>query len=798
MIIGVDMLPLKTDSYKRGIGKYTYNLFKTLIDIDTNNTYYFYNIPHNLYNEFTQENTKVFYRNATQYDTTHLDLFFITSLIELENNDTLLPHEINCKSALLFYDLIPIIFWDNYINNLADITQIEYFKRLSHVKDFDVIFTISRTTKNDLITLLDIAEDKIVVIYSGLDKRFLNPALEDDSSSVMKRYGIQNKFILSTVGFDFRKNILGIFNAFSRLNEEVCLVIVCKLLPEEEARLREIWNNLGLPQDRLILTNYVPTDDLIKLYDAAEIFLFPSLYEGFGLPVLEAMSRGCPVITSNISSLPEVCECSAIYIDPNEPESIAGAIVELLSNTELKNKLIKCGLNQQTKFRWDRVAFDVIERLRSLMDYRQEPVRSSEICSVAYFTPLNPLKSGISDYSEDLLLSLKNFINIDIFTDTGYIPQNQEIVNSFNIYSHTEFEYKYIEMSYDLCIYQLGNSTYHEYMLDYIFKYPGIVVLHDMTMCGLTISVCLNGGSFDKSRFLDLTFENHGYNKYLEIKSKLESSPAIELHTFAYDHSINFTKNILDNSIITLVHNDYAKESLEPQSSFCSISKIDMGINLDYSNFEYGRITEDSNKIIISAFGRITNTKRIDILLKALLKLIKTGIDVQLYLVGEFDNDVKNNLLSMIKNEKMENHVAITGFVGKDKFDEYYNLTDICLNLRYPSAGETSATLIKALRFGIPVITTNYAQYKEYPDNCCWKVDLGDYEVELLSEYLLELVTNEKARKIMSKNAYEYARENNSMERAVGQYLKAIDYAIKYKQVVTDRTAKSPLRRDGN
>ena len=152
--------------------------------------------------------------------------------------------------------------------------------------------------------------------------------------------------------------------------------------------------------------------------------------------------------------------------------------------------------------------------------------------------------------------------------------------------------------------------------------------------------------------------------------------------------------------------------------------------------------------------------------------------------MGELYDNVKSQIETIINDENLGDFVTITGYVDEEEFNKYLKITDICVNLRYPSSGETSATLIKTLRYGIPVITTNYAQYKEYPDNCCWKVDLGDYEVELLSEYLLELVTNEEARKIMSKNAYEYARENNSMDRVVGQYLKAIDYAIKYKNII--------------
>jgi glycosyltransferase involved in cell wall biosynthesis len=188
--------------------------------------------------------------------------------------------------------------------------------------------------------------------------------------------------------------------------------------------------------------------------------------------------------------------------------------------------------------------------------------------------------------------------------------------------------------------------------------------------------------------------------------------------------------------------------------------------------------------IQISAFGRILRHKRIDVLLKAFSMLLNRGLkDAHLVLVGELFSDVQEQILKQISDLHLTEAVTITGYVSSQDFIKYMNATDICVNLRYPSAGETSATLIKALSMGLPVITTNYAQYKEYPDACCWKVDLGGQEVELLAEFLFVLATNEDVRKQMSINAIKYSSENNNIERTVGQYLEAIRYGIKRKKL---------------
>jgi len=785
MKIGVDMLPLKNDSFNRGIGKYTFNLIKTLIKMDDDNKYYLYNVPNELHTHFIKDNTTIYLKEPSLHEANDLDAFIITSLFELGIDYILIPAKMTCKTILIFYDLIPVLFWENYINVLSKETKDEYFRRLSYVKDFDLILAISKTTKKDLVDLLEISKQKIKVIYGGLDEIFLiDKSHEKEIVTVKARYYITGKFLLSTPGIDFRKNIPRMFEAYQCLSEEfkkkLFFVLVCKLQTNEEKHLRKIWADLELPSNRLILTNYIPTSDLITLYDAAEVFIFPSLYEGFGLPVLEALSRGCPVITSNTSSLPEVCENTAIYVNPSNSHEIALAVEEIVKNEYLKNKLIELGLEQFKKFNWNRVVLEVKESFELFMcEQREENIPRYKI---AFFTPLNPIKSGISDYSEDILPFLNEFVDIDIFIDEGYSSCNDSVKKLFNIYSHNSF--KKMHSKYSLCIYQLGNSEYHEYMIDYILKYPGIIVLHDLTLHGLIRVICNTRGLFDRKRYLDYLFANHGYVEYLEANKNID----IYYHQNNYNLSINFTSQLLNQSLLALVHSNFAKSFIENQVSFCEIWKINMGFPSYNSTIEYkNKLKRElgfSNKIVISTFGRITHTKRIDVLLRSFSKLIKEKkvTNAHLLLVGDLCSDVKEDILKIIDEEDLKYDVSLTGHTSNEDFNKYFEITDVCVNLRYPTSGETSATLIKSLSHRIPTIITNYAQYKEYPDNCCWKVDLDRYETDLLSEYLYALITNNKLRTKMSNNAYEFAEKNNSLQQIVQQYIMAIDYAVKRKR----------------
>ena len=783
MKIGIDLFPLKTYSFTRGIGKYSYNLVKHLIRNDERNLFYLFNVPEANIQEFSRKNTIVSSQKPSIDDANKMDYFIITSLIELDSEEYLNPIEIECKKSLIFYDLIPVIFWENYIDTLPKNIIDDYFKRLSYLPDFDLIYAISNSTKKDLIDILEIPEEKIKVIGAGLDENFkiINYS-ESSNLKVLRKYNLHNRFILTTPGIDFRKNISGLFNAFAQLNkryrDSLNLVLVCRLLPTEERYLKKLWDNLSLPSKNLVLTNYIPVDELVALYDTAELFTFPSFYEGFGLPVLEAMSRGCPVITSNISSLPEICEEAALYADPYNPGDIAQSIEKILEDSNLKNKLIRFGKVQARKFSWDRVALRVIESY-SLTDTIHQNTRNTRN-KIALFTPLNPIKSGISDYSEDLIPFLTKFMDIDIFIDESYLPSSQSIKQFCSIFPAKKFEN--MHNSYDMIVYQVGNSEFHTYMIDYMSKFPGIMVQHDLILHGLVYTDCSNKKGFNKEKYLDYVFENYGYSKYIKTSDKISQGQFLDF----FDNTQNFAKIFVDENYLTLVHNDYSKKFLLKQISFSNIRKINFGHLVVYSSIEEKYLTKkermDKN---ISIFGRITKSKRPDIVLKAFSNLIhiKRISDIHLFLVGELLEDCKGEVLKIIKEEKIENFVTLTGFVEKNGFNHYYENTDICVNLRYPSSGETSASIIKSLAYGIPTITSNYAQYKEYPDNCCWKVDIDLYEIETLTEYLYELILNTDLRKKMEQNALTFANETMSMEITALQYLQGIQYAINLKKL---------------
>ena len=206
--------------------------------------------------------------------------------------------------------------------------------------------------------MLNIREEKVITVYLGIDPVFLSPREPYERKLVMERYSIDYPYFLFVGNIDPRKNLRRLVTAYGKFVEKhkqrERLILIGKKTSQADSEL-SIIEQLGL-QNKVTYLGYVPRCDLLALYANARIFVFPSLFEGFGFPVLEAMACGVPVITSNISSLPEVTGDAAYYVTPDSVTSITRALEEVSSNSRLRNVMIKKGLKRAGQFRWERTA----------------------------------------------------------------------------------------------------------------------------------------------------------------------------------------------------------------------------------------------------------------------------------------------------------------------------------------------------------------------------------------------------------------------------------------------------------
>ncbi len=267
------------------------------------------------------------------------------------------------RTVATVYDLIPLIFPKVYLPwrrvrsgwNLRS-----YYRFLKRVQQ---IVAISEHTRMDLIQILGIPKERITVIYPGLSPVFR--PLEDDQkiSGVLARYDIQHPYVLYVGSCDWRKNITGLLSAFSQFRrhgfEDFQLVLVGKDAPLKQGQLHLQASVLGLSES-LRLTGFVSEEELVALYNAATLLVYPSFYEGFGFPPLEAMACGTPVVTSANSSLKEVADGCALLVNPHRDEELVEGMCRLAEDQGLRETLIRRGLARARQFTWDRAAGETL------------------------------------------------------------------------------------------------------------------------------------------------------------------------------------------------------------------------------------------------------------------------------------------------------------------------------------------------------------------------------------------------------------------------------------------------------
>ncbi len=269
------------------------------------------------------------------------------------------------KSLITIHDMAHH-FYPKYVVQGHDVDLPKYLSNCA--AKADLILCMSENTKKDVINILGVPVEKVWVTYNGVSEAFHCNGDERLLSDLRKRHGLPERFILFVGTIEPRKNLVKLVEAchllYSRDRVKEPLVIVGGKGWKNEA-FYEIIRKLKV-EDRIIFTGYVSDADLPLIYNAATVFVYPSLYEGFGIPVIEAMACGVPVVTSNVSSLPEVAGDAAILVNPEDVEEIASGINRVLSDEGLCKDLQDKGLKQARKFTWGACARKTLEAIEYL------------------------------------------------------------------------------------------------------------------------------------------------------------------------------------------------------------------------------------------------------------------------------------------------------------------------------------------------------------------------------------------------------------------------------------------------
>ncbi len=312
------------------------------------------------------------------FDPADYDVLHLTDPLNFIEELPLLPSNADgIKVVSNFYDLIPLIFARGYFPEDGRDKQV-YKNRLTELSgNADLFLTISENTASDLHNYLSIPEERLLNMRCGVDREFFRDDKSPANGELAERLNIDKPFILYSGSHDYRKRVDLLFKAFTRIHREmkgdVQLVMTGVYIDAFAGAIEKLCPDPAARRDIRFL-GHVPEETLIQLYQAAELFLFPSIYEGFGLPAAEAMASGCPVVACDASSLPEVTYDAALLVAPGDADSLAEAALKILQDTELKKELSDKGRFWASRTTWDKAAQKTLEgylTLASKINFQQ-------------------------------------------------------------------------------------------------------------------------------------------------------------------------------------------------------------------------------------------------------------------------------------------------------------------------------------------------------------------------------------------------------------------------------------------
>lgn len=355
-------------SGKTGIGTYIKNLTDNIFDIDKNNEYIIFLLDPQ-YSNYEIKFPNVRKKLAASSWYSWKEQLTLPFDFWQENLDLMhFPHFntpilYRSKNIATIHDIIPKFFPGHKMNSFIrrkcfDLTFSQTLKKA------DKIIAVSERTKSDLANYFSVNKDKINVIYEGVDSDFRVIRKEDlEKNDIRKKYNINKPYILYVGVWRNHKNVVKLLKAFDLLVNKYKFDLQLVIGGEEDPyypEVRETWKELNL-QNRVVAPGLIPQKELPYFYNLAECFVFPSLYEGFGLVGLEAMACGAPVASSNRGSLLEVLGSAANFFDPMSCEDMAEKIKEILENDVLKKNLIQRGFEQVKKYNWKKCAQETLK-----------------------------------------------------------------------------------------------------------------------------------------------------------------------------------------------------------------------------------------------------------------------------------------------------------------------------------------------------------------------------------------------------------------------------------------------------
>jgi len=676
------------------------------------------------------------------------------------------------KLVITLHDLIPLIFSEHYVDP-DPIHFSRWLARLGIMRTADHILAVSECSAADAVEHLEFDENRITVIDAGTSMQMASMVTSREEAAKIldaKFPGLRDGFLFYVGGGDWRKNITGLIEAYAQLPERFRdrhqLVITYKLDPEARANLEGFAKELGVHGDQLLLTGFVPDRELSALYRRCGLFVFPSLYEGAGLPILEAMACGAPVVGSNVSSVPEILGDLRATFDPSDPADIAACIARTLDDEEELERLRGVSAERTAHFTWDRVAGKAIEgyeRALAMPGHRDTPPRRRR--RVAVFTAWPPEPSGAATYSRQLVERLADHADVDVIVAGDGDPDayDRSLEPRVMLWPAEDFDWVHELRDFERFLYVLGNSPLHRHAMEALLRRPGVVVAHDVRFGALYAS--LQPGWMENPVWTrEKLYEMYG-----------DRIPAADLRRAPEDRGIQdqfgiyMSQEIQAHAEAVLVHSRYAADVLRmdhpPGATTAEAVVVGRGIP-EAPISRNGAGAERTTTVLSHGAGE--HPEAIDLLMHAFAGLAPERPGARLVLLGELEEGAQARLTETASNLGLSEAVRPLGHLEGDEYWRALASADVAVELRTSSDGEASASVCDSLAARVPTIVSSVGWLGELPSPAVLHVPRQCAPSELAGA--IERVLDEPDLRGRIRAAQDSYAAANSYERVAERY----------------------------
>ncbi len=383
---------------------------------------------------------------------------------------------------------------------------------------------------------------------------------------------------------------------------------------------------------------------------------------------------------------------------------------------------------------------------------------------LAYYSPLPPMRSGIADYSAELLPHLAEHCEIELIVDEGFRPE-AKLAGRFPVHGHRALPALLEQGRFDAVLYQLGNNRdYHAAMVQALLAHPGVVVLHEVVLHHLMRDLTLFAGEPEAY----VREMRYAYGLSGEAAARRCVATGVPLDPSSYP----LFERVADASRGLIVHNRFTRDRVLAGRPLARVAVVPHHLSLGglaaaSSEEAHAALGIAPDAFVVATFGFLTAAKRPGVLLRAFARLRREVPQARLLVVGEvsphFDFDA-------VLTPELRGGVAVTGRLDLSRFLLHMQACDVAVNLRHPTSGETSGTVIRLLGLGKPLVVSDAGAFAEIPDDCCAKVAIDDAEEDLLLAYLRRLAADEPLRRRLGENARRHAEAHHSIAGSARGY----------------------------